>query len=275
MNNFEKYKKDLSELLKLGQGLFNSLQYSVFGDDIFKGLNDRSDLSDDDVGKVKRDFLSKLPSFEAEYNLWYSESCELIRQVLPNRLDDFVDHYKKPKATRKQITFENYVVQDALQGLKRTNGFDEIIVDTSAAIPRVSQQIAILKSVEARFKSSLFDIKSLMQADLLDSEIDAAQLLHKHKFYRAAGAICGVVLEKHLGEVCSQHNITFRKKNLTIADFNEALKKDGIIDTPKWRNIQFLADIRNKCDHNKSAEPTKDEVQDLIDGTAKVIKTIF
>ncbi|MEP6343240.1 MAG: hypothetical protein ABJ275_07990 [Maricaulaceae bacterium] len=195
---------------------------------------------------------------------------------MPNRLDDFTGHYKKPKANRKDISFENYVIQDALQGLAITRGYDgKVIADIKSALPRFVQQQAILKSVKARFESSLFDIKSLMQADLLDSEIDVSKELHKHKFYRAAGAICGVVIEKHLGEVCANHNLKFRKKNLTIADFNDALKNESIIDTPKWRNIQFLADIRNKCDHNKATEPTKDEVQDLIDGTSKIIKTIF
>ena len=47
-----------------------------------------------------------------------------------------------------------------------------------------------------------------------------------------------------------------------------------VIDTAQWRFVQHLADIRNKCDHKKSADPTPVEVTDLVDGVAKVIKTI-
>ena len=44
----------------------------------------------------------------------------------------------------------------------------------------------------------MFDIRQLVQADLFDSELDAADELGKKKFTRAAGALAGVVLERHL-----------------------------------------------------------------------------
>ncbi|BCM26204.1 hypothetical protein [Methyloradius palustris] len=109
----------------------------------------------------------------------------------------------------------------------------------------------------------------------MDSELDAARELLKHKFIRAAGAIAGVVLEKHLHEVCGAHNITLTKKNSTIADLNEALKNASVIETPQWRFHQHLADIRNLCDHNKKVEPSVDQVNDLIEGVSKVTKTVF
>jgi len=104
------------------------------------------------------------------------------------------------------------VIEDYLQGMRITrSGGTEVIVDKSAAIPQFDQQVAILKSAEARFDSSLFDIKQLVQADLLDSEVDAAKLLLKNKFFRAAGAICGVVIEKHLAQVCENHGLKLQK----------------------------------------------------------------
>jgi len=53
------------------------------------------------------------------------------------------------------------------------------------------------------------------------------------------------------------------------------LKNGSVIDTPMWRFIQHLGDIRNLCDHNKDRDPTKEEVEDLISGVQKVIKTLF
>jgi hypothetical protein len=140
---------------------------------------------------------------------------------------------------------------------------------------RFSTQLKILKAVSGRFESSLFDIRQLVQADLFDSELDAARALVKHGFLRAAGAMAGVVLEKHLGQVTSNHKVTLRKQHPAISDFNEALKAANILDIPTWRLVQRLADIRNLCDHSKSRDPTVDETGELIDGVAKISKTVF
>ena len=144
-----------------------------------------------------------------------------------------------------------------------------------AAIPRFYQQLSIVKSIRERFRSSLFDIRQLAQADLFDSELDAAKELVKNKFTRAAGAVAGVVLERHLKEVCGNHGITVRKKDPPISDLNDLLKGANVIDIPQWRFIQHFGDLRNRCAHDKESEPTSDQVEDLLAGVAKVTKTIF
>jgi len=190
-------------------------------------------------------------------------------------LSDFVRYYEKPKS-RKEITFENYTVEDYLEGLSVTRGYEkEKVVGPDAAVPKFRQQRAIVESVKARFESSLFDIRQLAQADLFDSELDAAQELAKKKFSRAAGALAGVTLERHLAQVCENHAIKVAKKDPTISDLNDALKASDTIDTPQWRSIQHLADLRNLCDHNKKTEPTEEHVDDLLAGVRKITKTLF
>ncbi|GAA0774700.1 hypothetical protein GCM10009108_06580 [Castellaniella ginsengisoli] len=262
--NLEKFKKDLKKLSKNGELLLLSMQYSCHPEQVEEAYGD-------DFDKLKK----LMPNFGHDYQTWYSESKALIKQLLPDRLGDFTRHYEKPKP-RKDITFENYRIEDYLQGLRVTRGWEkELVVGPSAAIPHLEQQLAIVKAVSARFESSLFDIRQLVQADLFDSEISAAQELLKNGFIRAAGAIAGVVLEKHLGQVAQNHNVTTRKKNPSISDFNDLLKNDDVLDTPAWRQIQRLGDIRNLCDHSKDREPTKDEVQELISGVEKFTKTLF
>ena len=114
-----------------------------------------------------------------------------------------------------------------------------------------------------------------IRADLFDSELDAANELLKSGFLRASGAMCGVILEKHLGQVCIQHEITLRKNSPTIADYNDALKDASVIDLPTWRYIQHLGDLRNLCCHDKKTEPTKEQATDLLTGTIKITKTVF
>ncbi len=258
------YKKDLKRLIEKGNMLLNAMQYECFPEKVEEALGDNAE-----------EIIKTFPKFNDEYQTWYSEAKVLIKQLLPDRLSDFVRHYEKPKS-RKEITYENYRIEDYLQGLTVTRGWEkQKIVGTEAAIPQFQQQLAILKSVSARFESSLFDIRQLVQADLFDSELDAARELIKHGFLRGAGAIAGVVLEKHLAQVADNHNIKTRKKHPTISDYNDMLKNGGVLDVPSWRKIQRLGDIRNLCDHNKDREPTKEEVEELVDGVEKFTKTLF
>jgi hypothetical protein len=266
--NLERFKTDLDALLKLGSRLEMAMQYECVPDEFKAAVKEK-------YKRKANEFLASLPSFNHEYQRWYSESLALIRQLLPDRLADFIRHYEKPKG-RKDISFENYRIEDFLQGLRITRGYyKELVVDSKAAVPQFRQQLAILEAAKARFESSLFEIRQLVQADLLDSEIEAAEVLAKHKFIRAAGALAGVVLEKHLSQVCNDHQIQIGKKNPTISDFNEALKAGGVIDLPQWRFIQHLADIRNLCDHGRAPEPTLDQVLDLLAGTKKITKSIY
>jgi hypothetical protein len=265
-SNLDRFKKDLATLLSNGNRLLLSMQYACYPEETENQLRDGL--------KEKTDaYIESLPNFRSDYQQWYSEAYSMLRQLLPHRVSDFVKHYEKPKP-RKDIDYESYRIEDYMQGLQITTGA-KVIVDSSAAIPHFEQQLAIVKAAEARFESSLFDIKQMLQADLFDSELEAAEHLAKYKFVRAAGAVAGVVLERHLAQVVASHQITITKKNPTIADFNEVLKSAGVIDLPMWRYVQHLADLRNLCDHAKTPDPTSDQVTDLMGGVKKVIKTIF
>jgi len=254
----------MERLVKKGELLHMAMQHECFPDEVKEAL-----------GKDADKIIKKLPKFNDDYQAWYSEAKALIKQLLPDRLSDFSRHYEKPKP-RKGLSYENYRIEDFLQGLNVTRGWEkEKVVGPDAAIPHFRQQQAILNAVSARFESSLFDIRQLVQADLFDSELAVAQELLKNGFIRASGAVAGVVLEKHLSQVAANHNITTRKKNPSISDFNDLLKQDDVLDTPSWRQIQRLSDIRNLCDHNKDRDPTKEEVQELISGVEKFTKTLF
>lgn len=268
-SNLDRYKKDFERLKADATLLEQAFARYCYGQEYDDGILKRFKGNKENATA----FLTALPNFAHAYQSWYSESIALLKQLLPERLSDFVRMYEKPKG-RREIDFESYRIEDALQGLQVTRG-GEVKVDDRAAAPLLAQQIAIVNSLGRRFESSLYDIRALVQADLLDSELDAAKELLEHKFTRAAGAVAGVVLEKHLHEVCVHHAIALSKKNPTIADYNEALKAAGTIDIAQWRFNQHLADIRNLCDHNKDKDPTVAQVADLIDGVVKVTKTIM
>jgi len=246
----------------------------VRGDMLYYAMADAQDkLPDNFKADLKKHDL-KLPNFEEEYDSWYSEALAVVKQLIPDRLDDFVRQYKHEK--RKEVDFLTYGISDYLLGLRTTRGGGAVVVvDQSAAIPKMQNQRSILTSAEKKFESSLFDIQEVLQADIYDSELGAARDLAKKGFSRGGGAIAGVVLEKHLGHVCGIHGLKTRKKHPSIADFYQMLKDAAVIDTAKWRFIQHLGDLRNLCDHSKDREPTKEDVLELVEGVEKVIKTVF
>ena len=277
MKNLEQYKGDLNQLLETGEDLHLAMRFECYPEQFKRVAGKLSDKA--------QDMLENLPLFSEGYQAWYSEAKALVRQLLPDRLDDFSGYYEKPKM-RKGITVENYRISDYLMGHQVTGmGMEDgefglvekVIVGTSAAIPSFVQQLEIVKAIEKRFESALFDIRTIVQADLFDSELEAAKALVQHGFFRPGGALAGVVLERHLAQVCENHAAKLRKKkNLTIADFNDALKAAGAIDLPQWRFNQHLGDLRNLCDHhNKAIEPTSEQATDLVDGVMKLTKTLF
>lgn len=272
LSNIAKYKRDLEQLISAGGQLLNAIQYECFPKEFetkaMKVLGAKS------KGEIQ-ELTKNLPSFKEKYQSWYSESLAVVKFLLPDRVADFVKLYEKPKG-RKDIAYGNYVIEDYLQGLRVTRGALEIeVVSPKAAIPQFQQQLNILESAQKRFDSSLFDIKQLLQADLFDSELEAAKELNKKGFTRGAGAMAGVVLESHLIQVCENHNIKITKKDPKINDLNELLKTNDIIEVSTWRFIQRLGDLRNKCDHKKKIDPTQEDIEELIEGVAKISKSVF
>ena len=53
------------------------------------------------------------------------------------------------------------------------------------------------------------------------------------------------------------------------------LKDEGVIDNKTFLPVQRLGAIRNLCDHNKKQKPTKDDIEDLIKGTDKVLHEVM
>ena len=135
---------------------------------------------------------------------------------------------------------------------------------------KARQLIRLLESGGCKF---LFDSRS--KRDFLSFAFTEMMNTDKKGFLRGAGAIAGVVLEKHLLQVCDNHGVKITKKNPSISDYNDKLKEAGTYETPSWRKIQHLGDLRNLCDHKKETDPKTEDVDELIEGVEKITKTLF
>lgn len=222
---------------------------------------------DIDEAKKKLEKYKKF-NFNEEYQKWYAKILSIIKIIIPERLEEFQRLYL-PSSTRKDINLINYTIFDAIRGLyNRSNN-----VSANSALDLLSIQIGILKSLKDVVENRLNEITNMLEFDVFEKEIDSARFLLKNKYLRSAGAICGVILEKHLLNMLSKVGEKPTKKNPALNDLNEDLYNKKIINSTQFKFILFLGDIRNKCDHNKTQDPTKEEVEDLINGTDKVIKT--
>lgn len=221
-----------------------------------------------DFKKATEIELSAIRYFFDYYEKWYTKALAIIKVMIPDRYNDFSMLYKNDK--RKELSWTTYTLSDAVQRIETSDGS----LHPSDARTKLSQQVSMVEACLDKFESKIFEIQTILQADIFDTEIESARHLLKMGYLRAAGAICGVVIERHFAEVCQNRNITLRKKNPSIADYNDALK-DCAYDTVEWRRIQRLGDLRNLCDHSKDREPLKEEIDELISGTSRVIKTVF
>ena len=224
-----------------------------------------------DLAKDNKDIIK----FGTKYQAWYSRAYKLVDALAPERLNEFTTYYLiDPK--RKLTDAGNYVIQDYIKGIgARTNHYDKPLWDTNNAVMiRILNQIQIIASLSSRIDSVLQDVTGHLFAELQDSELLAATQLKKIS-NRAAGALAGVVLESHLQRVAINHKVAISKKNPAISDLNDPLKNKGVYDTPVWRKIQLLADIRNICSHQKGSEPTEEQVDELISGVNSVIKSVY
>lgn len=216
-----------------------------------------------------------MSEFSIKYQNWYSRALKIVSLLGVDRLEEFKNYYLiDPR--RKELSSSNYVIQDFIKGVgaPRRYGGNPLWDTKTVAAVRVVNQYHILMSLSSRIDSVLSDVEGHMFAELQDDEIMAVEKIIKVS-PRASGTLAGVLLERHLQRVVKNHGITIRKKSPTIADLNDPLKKADVYDISTWRKIQYLGDLRNLCSHNKSREPTIEEVEELISGVKHIIKTVF
>jgi hypothetical protein len=192
--------------------------------------------------------------FKLYYQDWYSSCCALLeRNYNKERTSEFKSEYEKEIKT---ILSANYITQDT----------EYTFIDS------FKHQASILYALPQYLEHRLSDIELTVASILMDDELLEAEYLLKKGFIRAAGALTGVVLERYLKMMCDKNEPKLKyPKNATISKLNDILKDKNLMDMAEWRKIQYLGDIRNKCDHDNKVEPKKEEVADLISKVEELI----
>jgi hypothetical protein len=123
---------------------------------------------------------------------------------------------------------------------------------------------------EDYFGGYIVSLKSIVQAELFDDEIEQAKELFDKDYYIAAAVIAGVVLETRMRELCKENNITIGKLD-KLNKMNDELAKNDIYNSLIHKQIVALAGIRNSAAHGKTDEFSRDQVDNMI----KVIENLL
>lgn len=236
-------------------------------------LNDLVDEGNRLINKLKAEKDNIELDFHLDYQKWYTLAIKIVKLLGSDRYDEFKSYYEiDPK--RKSLSYGTYVIQDFMKGVVPSRSTYSNFNSITYVMRNIFNQVNIISSLISRIDSVIANMDFELQADIFDSELETANRLVKVNS-RAAGAICGVVIEKHLNKVIERHGHILRKKNPGIGDMNEILKSENVYDTIAWRKISYLADIRNICVHNKTSNPTEEQVFELVEGANWIIKNIY
>ncbi|MDP1551931.1 MAG: hypothetical protein Q8M06_02815 [Methanobacteriaceae archaeon] len=188
------------------------------------------------------------------YQRWYSTSLQLITEnLVEERLNEFKNQYP---LIINFLQFNKDLYKP--DKLKFRDNFLNIF----------DIQRGILNSIPDVLEAKELNLRNLISADYVEKELEEAEILLNNGFVRAAGALAGVALEKHLQTICYNNNVEFGLKE-TIYPLAMNLYKSGKIDISELKKIEYWASIRNKCDHPEDI--TENEVNDLLNGLKKFL----
>lgn len=109
----------------------------------------------------------------------------------------------------------------------------------------------------------LFDVRSLVAAELFDDFLEQAEHLFDHGFHVPAASLAGAVLEDILRRISEAHGIQIPDKT-KIDRLNAELARAGVYDKLIMKRIIGLADIRNSADHGHFEKFRQEDVGDML-----------
>jgi len=102
--------------------------------------------------------------------------------------------------------------------------------------------------------------RSMIQAEVFDSELEQATELLSNGYYPAAAVIAGVVLETTIRQMCDEESVAHGK----LDKMNSDLVKAGRYNLLVQKQVTALADLRNKAAHGHNEQFTKTDVESMI-----------
>jgi hypothetical protein len=138
----------------------------------------------------------------------------------------------------------------------------------SNTFQRFKRMRAVFEAAREDFEGGyLVSMRTLVQAEVFDSELDQVKELLKSAYATPAAVIAGAVLETYLRELCDRNGISYGKLDKMNADLTKAGIYNGIVQ----KRITHLAAVRNSAAHGNKAEFEQYDVAARIDEVERFV----
>lgn len=127
---------------------------------------------------------------------------------------------------------------------------------------------AILAAAKEDYEGGyLFNLKSLVKAEVLTDATEQADALLRAGYKDPACVVAGISLEVAIKEIASRNGIAIAK----LDKMNTDLCKAEIYNVSKQKQVTAWADLRNKAAHGDWSAYNYADVQDMLSGIERFI----
>ncbi len=222
-----------------------------------------------EIFSLWEDLIQKPLELKIRFHRWFQSAERVVKFFEPKVYDEFCSFYGRPDDLENGLGYSlayffKFEVMSVKIGSREAHRIE-------AAKELFSSQIAILAAIIDNIDSILMNLENEIIQEYQEDELKAAERLLEVNI-RAAGALCGVVIERHLKQILRKYDLEITKKNPGISDLSQILKQAGILDLVNWKKVEVLGAIRNLCDHDKGEPPTNEQVLELLQGTKWLLK---
>jgi len=240
-----------------------------------EGYELRKIIEDYEKGNIHEIANEHSTKFSECYLSWFFTVSNCIKYLYPEKHNEFINCYYNKSITDQRIStnykISNYLNNEQLSKISTINYYNEY-KRINVVYNCFNFQKLIIKAIIDNFNSVSFNYEKETYMSFQEENIDSAQELFDNNFLRAAGALCGVIIEKHL----KTKLLPFDENafQLSLSPLNDKCKLNNLYSEIERKRISHMAGIRNLCDHKKPIDPTKQQIQTLIDETKWVIYNI-
>lgn len=129
--------------------------------------------------------------------------------------------------------------------------------------------MALLNGARQDYEGGLCNsLRSIIQSDVFDTELEQAEELLKASYITAAAVIAGVVLETTIRQLCDDEGIAHGKLDKMNADLTKAGRYSSLVQ----KQVTALAAIRNSAAHGKTDEYNRGDVERMITDVARFVR---
>ena len=223
-------------------------------------------------GGQKMEKNRKLFPFSIAYQRWYSKSLSVIKDMLPDRQDDFVLQYKTVKH-RTDINEDNYTISDFINRVP-VRGWDINKYKKRLEI-RLLNQIGMVKSVIDRLDFILADMKEHIKADLINQ---AARALKAKKYLSIAEESLDELKKLLKNDLVSNFDDTIETIEIILDSSKEKYNKYPLLKARKSslndkKGIGTISPIDADVEHRIIMKCFIDFIEDLEKEDLKIHKT--